>query len=43
MIDLTQTSNVIQHVTSFPGGDEMWGTFTEEDKVTGVDEGTGVV
>jgi hypothetical protein len=42
-IDLTQTSNMVQHVTFFPGGDEIWGTFTEEDKVTGVDEGTGVV
>jgi hypothetical protein len=42
-IDLTQTSNIVQHVTFFPAGDEMWGTFTEEDKVTGVDEGTGVV
>jgi hypothetical protein len=42
-IDLTQTSNIVQHVTYFPGGDEMWGTFTEEDKVTGVDQGTGVV
>jgi hypothetical protein len=42
-IDLTQTSNIVQHVTYFPGGDEVWGTFTEEDKVTGVDEGTGVV
>lgn len=42
-VDLMQTSNIVQHVTYFPGGDEIWGTFTEEDKVTGVDEGTGVV
>ena len=42
-IDLTQTSNMVQHVTFFPGGDEIWGTFTEEDKVIGVDEGTGAV
>jgi hypothetical protein len=42
-IDLTQVSNVVDHVTYFPGGDEVWATFTEEDKVTGVDEGTGVV
>jgi hypothetical protein len=42
-IDLTETSNIVQHITYFPGGDEMWGTFTEEDKVTGVDQGTGVV
>jgi hypothetical protein len=41
-IDLDQTSNIVQHVTYFPGGDEVWGTFTEEDKVVGVDEGTGV-
>jgi hypothetical protein len=43
VIDLTETSNIVQHVTFFPGGDEIWGTFTEEDRVTGVDEGTGVV
>ena len=42
-IDLTQTSNIVQHVTFFPGGDEIWGTFTEEDKIVGVDEGTGAV
>ena len=42
-IDLQQQSNIVQHVTFFPGGDEVWGTFTEEDKVTGTDEGTGVV
>jgi hypothetical protein len=42
-MDLTQTSNIVQHVTFFPGGDEFWGTFTEEDKVTAVDEGTGAV
>jgi len=42
-IDLQQQSNIVQHVTFFPGGDEIWGTFTEEDKVVGTDEGTGVV
>ncbi len=42
-IDLSQESNIVNHVTYFPGGDEIWGTFTEEDKVVGVDEGTGVV
>ena len=41
-IDLTQTSNIVEHVTFFPGGDEIWGTFTEEDKVVGFDEGSGV-
>ena len=42
-IDLTQTTNMVQHVTFFPAGDEIWGTFTEEAKITGVDQGTGVV
>jgi hypothetical protein len=42
-IDLNQTSNIVQHVTFFPGGDEVWGTFTEADRVSGLDEGTGVV
>ena len=43
IVDLNQTSNIVSHVTFFPGGDEMWGTFTEEDKVVATDEGTGVV
>jgi hypothetical protein len=42
-IDLSQSSNIVSHVTFFPAGDEAWGTFTEEDKVVGTDEGTGVV
>jgi hypothetical protein len=42
-VDLAETSNIVNHITFFPGGDEAWGTFTEEDKVTATDEGTGVV
>jgi hypothetical protein len=42
-IDLSQSSNIVSHETFFPAGDEAWGTFTEEDKVVGTDEGTGVV
>lgn len=41
-VDLDQVSNIVMHVTWFPAGDEAWGTFTEEDEVTGLDEGTGV-
>ena len=26
----TITGNEVEHVTYFPGGDEVWGTFTEE-------------
>src|SRR5258706_7997951 len=29
--------NVVDHVTFFPAGDEVWGTFTETGKVTIVD------
>jgi hypothetical protein len=29
-ISPTITGNEIEHVTYFPGGDEVWGTFTEE-------------
>jgi hypothetical protein len=42
-VDITETSNIVEHVTFFPGSDEVWFTFTEEDKQTAVDEGTGVV
>ncbi|MFN2560390.1 MAG: hypothetical protein ABR571_03705 [Jatrophihabitans sp.] len=28
-IAVTITGNAVQHVTFFPGGDEVWGTFTE--------------
>jgi hypothetical protein len=41
-IDLSMTTNMVEHVTYFPAGDEAWGTFTEEDNFTGVDQGTGV-
>jgi hypothetical protein len=42
-IDLSETTNMVFHLTFFPAGDEAWGTFTEEDKFVGVDEGTGEV
>ena len=30
----TITGNEVEHVTYFPGGDEVWGTFTEEGTAT---------
>jgi hypothetical protein len=42
-VDISTTSNIVNHVTFFPDSDEVWFTFTEEDKATAVDEGTGVV
>lgn len=42
-VDISETSNVVNHVTYFPASDEVWGTFTEEDKQSATDEGTGVV
>lgn len=30
LITPTITGNEVEHVTFFPGGDEAWGTFTEE-------------
>jgi hypothetical protein len=41
-LDLTQISNIVFHMTWFPAGDELWTTYTEEDKSTAVDELTGV-
>ena len=38
----TESSNMISHVTFFPAGDELWATFTEEDKFSAVDQSTGV-
>lgn len=43
MVDITETTNSVMHVTFFPASDESWATFTEEDNFTAVDEGTGVV
>jgi hypothetical protein len=42
-VDLTQTTSQVDHVTFFPGSDEVWTTFTEEDRFTALDEGTGVL
>ena len=39
----TTTSNSVNHVTFFPGGDEAWGTFTEEDNIVATDLINGVV
>lgn len=33
----TFTGNEVEHVTYFPGGDEVWGTFTEEGTVSAVE------
>jgi hypothetical protein len=41
-IDLSETTNMVLHVTYFPSSDEVWSTFTEEDKLTAVDTVTGV-
>jgi hypothetical protein len=42
-VDLTESTNLVNHVTFFPGSDEVWATFTEEDGFTALDEGTGVL
>ena len=42
-VDISQTTNLVDHVTFFPASDEVWATFTEEDSFTAVDQGTGVV
>lgn len=38
----TITGNEVFHVTYFPGGDEVWGTFTEEGTASFVQESTGL-
>jgi hypothetical protein len=42
-VDLSETTNSVFHITLFPGSDELWATFTEEDQVSAVDEQSGVV
>ena len=42
-VDLTLIFNGVVHETYFPASDEFWFTTTEEDKLTAIDEGTGVV
>jgi hypothetical protein len=43
LLDIETTSNIVEHITSLPEGDEVWATFTEEDKVVATDPVTGVV
>ena len=43
LLNIETTSNIVEHVTFFPDGDEVWATFTEEDKVVATDPVTGVV
>lgn len=41
-ISPTFTGNGVQHVTYFPDGDEVWGTFTEEGRVSFVQPSSGL-
>jgi hypothetical protein len=41
-VDVTNETNLVFHVTSFSDSDELWFTFTEEDKTSGVDTVSGV-
>jgi hypothetical protein len=43
LLNINLTSNIVEHITFFPAGDELWATFTEEDKVVATDPVTGVV
>ena len=43
LLNINTTSNIVEHITFFPDGDEVWATFTEEDKVVATDPVTGVV
>jgi hypothetical protein len=43
LLNINTTSNIVDHITYFPDGDEVWATFTEEDKVVATDPATGVV
>ena len=43
LLNIETTSNIVEHITYFPDGDEVWATFTEEDKVVATDPVTGVV
>ncbi|MEP6629690.1 MAG: hypothetical protein ABJA89_04430 [Lapillicoccus sp.] len=38
----TFTGNEVFHITFFPAGDEVWGTFTEEGKVTFLQASSGL-
>lgn len=38
----TLNGNSVFHVTFFPGGDEVWGTFTEEGKATFLQASSGL-
>jgi hypothetical protein len=42
-ISPTITGNEVQHVTYFPDGDEVWGTFTEEGTATFLQPSSGLV
>ena len=43
LLNINTTSNIVEHITFFTDGDEVWATFTEEDKVVATDPVTGVV
>jgi len=42
IVSQNASGTVVNHVTFFPAGDEVWATFTETGKVVATDDGTGV-
>ena len=42
LISPTITGNSVEHVTYFPAGDEVWGTFTEEGTVSFLQPSSGL-
>jgi hypothetical protein len=42
-LQVTEETNIVNHITFFPAGDELWATFTQTSRITAADEETGVV
>jgi hypothetical protein len=42
VLQVSEETNLVNHITFFPAGDEVWATFTQTSRVTATEEGAGV-
>jgi hypothetical protein len=42
-LQVVEDVNLVNHITFFPAGDEVWATFTQTSRLTATEEATGVV
>jgi hypothetical protein len=42
-LQVIENTNIVNHITFFAAGDELWATFTQTSRIAATDEATGVI